>query len=368
MTTISNSFSAAGVSDVLQLQAEGEDVTVTLSGTYDAVVQLERDLGSSGLSWERVAGPWRTPNASVTEIYQTVRRNERLRLRAISVSSGSVDYSFGDGDKVIGHVRDEFGRTIRTTRQSGTTELGDLTVEGDTAESGDKTIAGNLSVTGNVGITGDLDIGAGQLEIATVAVTASAAELNKLAGATFSTAEANAVLAGNTATAASLNKGTIPLDITALREIATDDIQALAAHGGIMASDSTPGLARVNGATDKALRVTWAAMDVTEAQFPPVPWPHDLDPAVDVTVHFLAKMGGATDTPTIDVQAFESEGDTEMGGVTGALSATLQELTVTLLAADIAGHPGFLNLSLVPGTHDTDALHLYAAWVEYQRA
>ena len=49
-------------------------------------------------------------------------------------------------------------------------------------------------------------------------------------------------------------KGFIPLDITALREIATNDIQNLAAHGGLLASDSDPALARVNGATDKAHR------------------------------------------------------------------------------------------------------------------
>ncbi|MFQ6030616.1 MAG: hypothetical protein ACE5Q6_24355, partial [Dehalococcoidia bacterium] len=45
--------------------------------------------------------------------------------------------------------------------------------------------------------------------------------------------------------------GFIPLDLTALREIATNDIQALAAHGGILASDSVPTLLRINGATDK---------------------------------------------------------------------------------------------------------------------
>ena len=37
-----------------------------------------------------------------------------------------------------------------------------------------------------------------------------------------------------------------------MREIASDDTQNLAAHGGLLASDSAPNLARVNGATDKA--------------------------------------------------------------------------------------------------------------------
>lgn len=165
-----------------------------------------------------------------------------------------------------------------------------------------------------------------------------------------------------------VQKGTIPLDLTSLREIATNDIQALAAHGGLLSSDSDPSLARVNGATDKALRVVWdTSNDTDEVQFPPVPWPHDLDPSSDVTVHLLAVMAGSTDTPTIDVQAFEGVGDTEMGGATAALSDTLAEVSVTLDAANITGHPGFLNLALVPGAHTTDALYLYAAWLEYTK-
>lgn len=167
---------------------------------------------------------------------------------------------------------------------------------------------------------------------------------------------------------ANLNKGFIPLDITSLREIVSDDTTTLANHGGILASDSTPILKRDNGATDKALRVEWAATNVDEVQFPPVPYPHDLDPATDITVHLLAKVSGATDTPVIDVQAWDGVGDTEMGGNTGALSNTLAEVTTTLANANISGPPtGFLNVNLVPAAHGTDAIHLYAAWIEYTK-
>jgi len=161
----------------------------------------------------------------------------------------------------------------------------------------------------------------------------------------------------------------IPLDITALREIATNEIQALAAHGGIMAVDSTPLLKRVNAATDKALRIEWAASDSNEAQFPPIPWPPDLDPAADVVVHLLIARNTGTDDCQIDVLAYEGVGDTEMGGKTSALTTTnVTEATVTLAAANIAGSPGVLNLSLLPDAHTTDKLWLYAAWIEYTRA
>jgi hypothetical protein len=159
----------------------------------------------------------------------------------------------------------------------------------------------------------------------------------------------------------------MPLDITALREIATNDIQNLAAHGGILASDSDPSLVRVNGATDKALRVIWdTANDTDEVQFPPIPMLPGMGKN-DIVVHLLAAMNGTTDTPTIDVQAYAGVGDTEMGGATAAVTGvTPAEYTVTLSAADLTDHPGFLNLALVPGAHTTDALYLYAAWLEYK--
>lgn len=167
-----------------------------------------------------------------------------------------------------------------------------------------------------------------------------------------------------------LKKGTIQLDITALREIASNDIQALAAHGGLLASDSDPSLARVNGATDKALRVIWdTAADTDEVQFPPVALPQDLDSATDVTIHLLMAMAGATDTPTVDVQVFNGVGDTEMGGATAAVTGTTPaEYSVTIANANIGTIPGVLNIALVPGEHTTDALYLYAAWIEYTRA
>lgn len=160
--------------------------------------------------------------------------------------------------------------------------------------------------------------------------------------------------------------GKLDLSLGTLREIATNDIDTLANHGGILTSDSSPTYARVNGATDKALRVNWVATNVDEVQFPPVFMPPDLDETQDLTIHLLARMSGGTDTPTIDVQVFDGIGDTEMGSATAALSGTLAELTVTVSAANISGHPtGFLNVSLVPGAHGTDALELYAAWIEY---
>ena len=70
----------------------------------------------------------------------------------------------------------------------------------------------------------------------------------------------------------------------------------------------------------------------------------------------------------MNVKVFDGIGDTEMGGTTANLSSTLAEVTRTLVAADITGHPlGFLNISLTPGAHANDEIELYAAWIEYTK-
>ena len=168
---------------------------------------------------------------------------------------------------------------------------------------------------------------------------------------------------------AALNpKGFIMLDIGALREVVTDDIPLDAAHGGLLTNDSTPELKRVATSTDKALKVERIGGNVDEVTWGNVPMPPDLDEAVDVAIHLLAKMSAAGDTPTVDVQVFDAIGDTEMGGVTAALSSTLAELTVTIANANISGNPlGFFNISLIPGTHATQLVELYGAWIEYSR-
>lgn len=160
--------------------------------------------------------------------------------------------------------------------------------------------------------------------------------------------------------------GYIPLNIFDMRLLSSDAFLTTI-EGGTPDGNTTPSLQRVNGATDKAARLIWAAADESEVQFHPIAWPADVDPAQDVTVHVLVGKGSNTDTAAvIDVLAYEGLGDTEMGGNTAALAtATITEYTRTLAAADIAGHPGFLNLGLKPGTHANDAIHLYGAWIEY---
>tara|TARA_Y100000310_G_scaffold341006_1_gene438735 strand:- start:822 stop:1142 length:321 start_codon:yes stop_codon:yes gene_type:complete len=105
MATVSSTFGAADVSASLRTGAAGENVTVALSGTYAASVQLERAMTPDATSWEKVMprdnSTWNTANATVSEVYQTRSNNEVLRLRALTYTSGTVTYSITDAAKVI---------------------------------------------------------------------------------------------------------------------------------------------------------------------------------------------------------------------------------------------------------------------------
>ncbi len=172
------------------------------------------------------------------------------------------------------------------------------------------------------------------------------------------------------ATAAQINtltqKGAIQIPITGARVIDTNDI----ANASLVTKNTDPILERSNAATDKSLRLSWASGSVIEVALPSICYPPDLDDAANVVVHLLAKMKAASvDTPVISVGAFEGVGDTNFGGNTGALSTTLQHLTVTLTASNVGPYPTMLALTLTPGAHNTASndVYVYGVWVEYTR-
>lgn len=177
----------------------------------------------------------------------------------------------------------------------------------------------------------------------------------------------SAVTAAKLAT--TLKTGFVHLPLTTWRIIATNDIAAKnAADGGLISLDTDPTLKRVNGATDKQLRIAWAAASVIEITNSFV-YPPDLDEASAVEFHFLAASAGATDSPTVAVGYFEGVGDTNAGGNSGAVTGTtVAEYSVSIAAGDIGATPKAASVSLTPAAHGTDALYIYATWIEYTRA
>src|SRR6185437_11823853 len=100
---------------------------------------------------------------------------------------------------------------------------------------------------------------------------------------------------------ANLSTGTIRFDIFGARAIATNDIPNTAATppGGILTLNTAPLLKRTKAATDKSMMIQWAASSSIEIQLPSVAIPIDCDVTKAATLKIRAKMGGATDTPTI---------------------------------------------------------------------
>jgi len=157
----------------------------------------------------------------------------------------------------------------------------------------------------------------------------------------------------------------IGIPLVQWREVGTNDIQNLAAHGGILAKDSTPILEYTNGDTDSALRLRWAADDVN-AIVTQVPLPPDLNAGADLVLHIRAAMAGATNTPVISADSFFNEGDTKVEDDSAAITgATVAEYTITIAAADVPAGAQSLSIELTPGAHAADALYVYATWLEY---
>ena len=170
--------------------------------------------------------------------------------------------------------------------------------------------------------------------------------------------------------------GFIPIPLTALREIISNDIPTrsdteltdIATKGtGVLSKTSTPQFEYVNGDTDSAMRLEWASSNGDPVAFN-TPLPPDVDTSSAIELHVVAAMGGATDTPVFDLDTFFNVADTKVSDATAAVTGTtVAEYTATIAAADIPTLPWVVNIEMTPGAHTTDALYLYAVWLEYTK-
>ena len=164
--------------------------------------------------------------------------------------------------------------------------------------------------------------------------------------------------------------GHVPIHLDRWRLVATNDVPAIAVasgNGGNLASDTAPKLVRINGATDKGLRIQWAASSAVEIMADFI-YPPDLDDTANVTFNCLAASGGATNSPEITVGYFEGLGDTDAGGNTDAVTGTtITQYTRTIAASDVGAYPNKASIQLTPGSHGTDVLNLYATWMTYTK-
>lgn len=159
--------------------------------------------------------------------------------------------------------------------------------------------------------------------------------------------------------------GSVRFLLQEFREVdASGDVGNLAAHGGILASDSTPIL---RGGTNEDTEISWATgvVDIISAN---TSLPTDLDAAADVTVRMWVSSG-VTDAATFTIltgwdQAVQV---TDTADDAATKSATRHEITATIANADIPAGADTLTMQLIPAAHATDAIQLHGVRLEYTR-
>lgn len=159
----------------------------------------------------------------------------------------------------------------------------------------------------------------------------------------------------------------IPVPLNTLREASSFAVGNASANGGVLASDTTPILAPINGATDGCQTLAWAASNNDQVVFQ-TPLPPDLNDAADVVIHFRIKSAGTTNAVGFTVDSFWDEGDTKITDTSETnQTATWAEKIATIAAADVPTGAQTLTVGLTPVAHTTDILYLSAVWIEYKR-
>jgi len=102
-----------------------------------------------------------------------------------------------------------------------------------------------------------------------------------------------------------------------------------------------------------------------------IPLPNDLDDSADVTIHWLAKMSGTTDSPDLVHECYFNAGDTDCAGTDDEIDGgtTLTEYSSTIGSGNVEASPAALTVIFQPKNTEatTDDTLIYSVWVEYTR-
>ncbi len=134
--------SSLGLSPVLTVPVEGEEVSVTLTGTWVATIALEREIGYHSNAWVEVKR-W---TANTVYTFATKSANERYRMRTITWTSGTITAVLADSAKPEEAFLHDDGTTWLEVTQDAATFQEDLSVLGDLAVTGATTLTGTLDV------------------------------------------------------------------------------------------------------------------------------------------------------------------------------------------------------------------------------
>ena len=159
----------------------------------------------------------------------------------------------------------------------------------------------------------------------------------------------------------------IGIPINVWREATNFDVGAIAANGGILASDTTPILEAINAATDGCQRISWANAN-NDQIVTSIPLPPDIDTSKALILHTRIASISTNDAVGFTVDTFFNEGDTKVVDTSATnQTATFGEKLTTIAAADIPTTAQTMTIGLTPVAHTTDYMYLTATWLEYTR-
>lgn len=155
----------------------------------------------------------------------------------------------------------------------------------------------------------------------------------------------------------------IPLPLITAREATTGDVGAIAANGGLLASDTTPALSGTS--TTVSQQALWAASNVDQILWD-VPLPEDFDGRDDVLVELWVASGGTSDLASFSVaSSWDGAANVTDTATDPAASTTVHKITATISAADIPDSAAFVSIALTPAAHGTDTIALKSARLLY---
>lgn len=186
------------------------------------------------------------------------------------------------------------------------------------------------------------------------------------------------IASGSISLPTNLAKGIHVFDLLAARELASAEnflgVSASAsgttvvfgAVGGLLHAGSDPSLAMFSSGAH-AHRISWSSANVDGVRLPTFVKPPDFDSSSPVTIHLLAEAGSVSGNAGVDIRVWNDLNTTEAGATCASFTSALAEYSIMVGASHLSAHPGFINITLVPGAHQNDAVDLYAAWAEYTR-
>lgn len=154
----------------------------------------------------------------------------------------------------------------------------------------------------------------------------------------------------------------LPVSLNDFREATTGDVSAIAANGGILASDTTPALSGTS--TGISQQISWIAGNVDQilCQYA---LPTDFDGRDDVLVDLWVNSG-TTDLASFTIaSAWDGGTSVSTTATDPAQSATTHLYTTRIPNASVPDSPSYLSMSLVPATHATDAITLVAVRIRF---